>query len=254
MLLGAAAAAVGGGFGCTSTPIDVATLPPAVLANGLLAHWKFDDAVGASVEDSSGNGRDGLIFGPNWSWTEGRFGGALRFGGTDQVSVGLFPQATSRFSVSAWLRIETGSLGPPIAALLSNEQLGGLGTIAGGWSLNVALMPLDSNYHFGYWTAPPTSDFSYSECECVVAEQWMHIAAVVDTPAATLTLYVNGLPRSEVPIVGGITRGSGTLFMGRWPEQGRLLNGALDEVAIYGRALVPEEVAFLATAPASDPQ
>jgi hypothetical protein len=41
--------------------------------------------------------------------------------------------------------------------------------------------------------------------------------------------------------------------MGRWGPPGRNLAGTVDDVAIYSRALVPEEVALLASAPAPNP-
>ena len=48
--------------------------------------------------------------------------------------------------------------------------------------------------------------------------------------------------------------GERTLYMGRWPQTPtRPLTGALDDVAIYARALVPEEIALLSRAQAPDP-
>ena len=65
---GAMAAALGAaGLACTPGPVDVATIAPASVANGMVAHWTFDETAGATAHDSSGNGRDGNIFGPGWS-------------------------------------------------------------------------------------------------------------------------------------------------------------------------------------------
>lgn len=243
-----------GGAGCSAGPIEIATLPPAQIASGLLGHWTFDDGVGAVVQDSSGNERDGLVFGPGWSWTAGRFGGALSFGGADQVTVAGFPQATSNFTISAWLRVENSGTEPDIAAVLSTEILGGLGSpiSSGGWSFNVMLRPLDSQYHFAYWTGYPV-DLMIARCRCVVAQEWVHFAAVVESGEDSLVVYVNGLETARAPIAGPIMRGSGTLFMGHWPQSERFLVGSIDDVSIYARALVPAEIAFLAAAPALDP-
>ncbi len=241
-------------IGCSAGPIEVATLPPTQIATGLLAHWTFDDGVGAMVRDSSGNGRDGLIFGPGWSWTDGRFGGALAFGGSDQVTVAGFPQATANFTVSAWLRVEASGAEPEIGAVLSTELLGGAvpGGSSGGWSLNVLLRPLDSQYHFAYWAGYPP-DLEIARCSCVVAQRWVHLAAVVDQSIDALIVYVDGVEAGREFPIGSIMRGSGSLFMGRWPQSERFLVGSLDDVSIYARALVPEEIAFLASAPAIDP-
>ena len=62
-----------------------------------------------------------------------------------------------------------------------------------------------------------------------------------------------GKQRQQVPITRGIWPAPGALYMGRWPSPGHLLNGTLDDAAIYSRALVPEEIRLLAYAPATDP-
>jgi len=47
---------------------------------GLLGHWKFDEAGGDVVVDSSGNQNDGEIWGAQW--VKGKFGTALWFDGS----------------------------------------------------------------------------------------------------------------------------------------------------------------------------
>ena len=66
-------------------------------------------------------------------------------------------------------------------------------------------------------------------------------------------LFVAGHPRQQVAIPRGVWPAPGALYMGRWPSQGRLLTGMLDDVSIYARALVPEEITLLASAPAPNP-
>ena len=86
-----------------------------------------------------------------------------------------------------------------------------------------------------------------AECACVVFDTWVHLAAVVDADGGTLTFYVGGVARQQVPITRGIWPALGALYMGRppigGPGPGSLqLAGGLDDVAIYARALVPEEI------------
>jgi hypothetical protein len=249
----------GVGAGCTPGPLDVATIAPSNLANGLVAHWTFDETAGAIAHDSSGNGRDGSVFGPGWSWTPGHFDGALQFSGDDQATVGGgfgFPTATANYTVSAWLYVAYTDQQPPVAAVLSNEVPWGVGP-PGGWSLSLdAPGPgagPDGRYRFTFWFAQQPDGFIEVACGCVVFDAWTHLAAVIDTSAGTLTFFVGGHARQQLPITRGVWPAPGALYMGRWPSPGRMLAGKLDDVAIYSRALVPEEIGLLAAAPATDP-
>jgi hypothetical protein len=234
-----------GAAGCNAGPIGVAALPSDTLADGLVAHWRFDDGVGTVAHDSSGNGRDGTIFGTGWSWSAGRFGGAAHFSGVDQVTVAAFPAATASYTVSAWLRVASSELtGGLLSTLLSTEN--GFG----GWSLNVG-ETVTPSYGFGYPTS--AQDRAVALCTCLVPDTWSHVAVVVDN-GATLTMYVNGAAQATVPVAAAIPPGGATLYMARWYGLGRNLTGALDDVAIYSRALVAEEVGLLASAPAVDPR
>jgi hypothetical protein len=249
------AAAAGG---CTAGNVDVATLAPNSLAQGLVGHWTFDETAGATAHDTSGNLRDGAVastgFGPGWNWAPGHFGGGLHFSGVDQVTVGSppFPQPTASYSVAAWVMFQYGDVDPPLAAVLSTES--GFG---GGWSLNVAPPPPGpgggGSYRFAYPTGPDPMDYIHVECNCFVWTYWTHIAAVVDVPSGTLTMYINGVEQVQVAATQPIGPHQGTLFIGRWGPPGRNLAGTVDDVAIYSRALVPEEVALLASAPAPNP-
>lgn len=59
-----------------ATSIAETTLAP---EDGLIAHWKFDEASGLLALDSSGNGNDAKISGA--VYVEGRFGTALSLDG-----------------------------------------------------------------------------------------------------------------------------------------------------------------------------
>ena len=79
---------------------------------------------------------------------------------------------------------------------------------------------------------------------------------MLDADAATLTLYVAGVP-TAVPTGGAtILPGSTVLDIARSAELSPTfpVTGALDDIAIYARALLVEEVAELAIEPAPNPQ
>jgi hypothetical protein len=234
---------------CTSAPIDVATLVPDSLTDDQVAHWRFDDA-DATVRDSSGNGRNGAVLGPTWSWVPGKFGGALHFDEADQAVVVAFPQATTSYSVAAWLLVDDVDFNAPTPTLLTTEISSG----GGGWALNAVVGPPPGNYGFTYSVGPTLSDTVDVGCNCFDIGHWIHLAAVLDGNSSSLTFYVNGVAEDQVRPVPSITPGEMTLTMAHGAMPGRMLLGAMDDVVIYSRALVPEEITRLNANAAPDPR
>ena len=110
------------------------------------------------------------------------------------------------------------------------------------------------NYDFVY-AVPTPQGFAHTECYCVTMDAWTHLAFVVDGTAGTLTTYVNGAFEDVVAVPAAISPGQTSLLMGRWPgpvfgQSLRYLTGSLDDIAIWTRALVAEEVQMLFLAPA----
>ncbi|MES1208024.1 MAG: LamG domain-containing protein [Pseudomonadota bacterium] len=237
--------------GCSAAPIEIATLGQSALSNGLIAHWAFDEGSGGSVADGSGNGHNGLLQGLGWSWTPaGRFGSSIHLSGSDGVVVADFPAATHSYTVSAWVLIAATELGAPVANLLSSEVAGG------GWALYTLTGGGPPTYAFRYAVNAP-QQFWNVFCGCLPTDVWTHVAAVVDSDAGTLQLYVGAAPPVTTPVTTTIVAGSTTLNIGRsalqQPGAAFPLLGALDDIAIYSRALGPEEIAALGTAPAPNP-
>jgi hypothetical protein len=243
--LAAAGAAALAAAGCSAAPIEVGSLPADSLRNGLVAHWSFDEPSGDLVLDHSGNRNDGTIMGA--TRVDGQFAGALHFVAGDQVTVQAFQNATAAWSVSLWVRIASDELLADYVTLVSTEI-----AFTGGWEVNAIFDSNRPRYHFGYWVGPSQSDYDYAECDCFAADRWVHVAAVVDDAARSLSFYVDGALVKTVTIRGLILPGSPILYMASWsdPTTPRQLTGALDDVAIWSRALVREEIATLAHQPA----
>ncbi len=241
VFLGLAAGSV---FGCGTGPIQAVGLDPDPLAPGMVAHWRFDEGSGTGVADSSGNRLDGTIVGSTWSWIAGHCGGALHLERDDYVSVDGFPNATSNWTVAAWVQIPSQMVGAVDATLISTED-----ALKGGWELLVT----NSKYHFGYWTGIPTlNDYTYAACSsCIRPDQWQHLAATVDGEAMTLALYLDGKLQTRNTVPKLISPGVPTLYMGHWATTPpRPLVGSLDDVAIWNRTLSSAEIALLVEAPA----
>ena len=245
-LLTAAGVATGllAAVGCSPGPLEVATLSSGTLTNGLVAYWPLDEGNGTLAGDQSGNGHNGIITGP--MWVPGQFGSALQFSGPNYLSAGGFPFATASYSVSAWVFIEPYAIAAPIANIISTDTPGG------GWALYATFGPGNDGYVFHFFALGAPQDYTTVSCNtCFVPGSWVHLAAVVDGDASTLTLYVNGAPVKVTTTISAILPGSSTLYLARSAALNPTfpLTGEVDDIAIYSRALVDQEVAQLAQAP-----
>ncbi|WP_158674577.1 LamG-like jellyroll fold domain-containing protein [Streptomyces hoynatensis] len=98
------------GTASSAAPRDLRDTGSPIRAEG---SWLFDEEAGDTAADSSGNGRHLTGVDPA-AWTAGgRFGGAIRIGGTAAGPVTAHPplRTDAGFSVSAWLRLDGAALG-----------------------------------------------------------------------------------------------------------------------------------------------
>ena len=213
------------------------------LATGRVAEWTFEEAMGCTTGDQSGNGHDGAL-GPDCSgsanapqWTDGAQGGGLLFddGGDDRVTVASAApfQTPAALSLSAWVRLPTSNI---YRAIVDVRDAAG-----DGYNLYVSdgskgFLRINGDTVLGSKT--------------VADGQWHHLVGVYD--GSLLRLYVDG-------VLDGTTLGSSTsidvaapLRLGRnFAGGGFSFNGRLDTVTVYDRSLSEIEVfdLFLATQP-----
>jgi hypothetical protein len=257
---------------CGTTPLDVVDrspqtdggstnpLPDAMLADhfstardGLVAHWSFDEGAGLIAHDDSGNGYHAHLVGGYW--TLGRFGGGLAFLPGDYVAVDGFQDATAAWTVSAWARFGTSAAHGSWGSIVSTELLG-----QGGWIVYLEgdapfLLPR-LNFEF----ARPNSTYDgVGCCSDLAADVWYHVTAVADASLGVLILYHGTREATRIVLASAPTPGDPTLYMGKWRavdndrSLGGWLNGIIDDVTIFSRALSPTEVADLDAAPIPSP-
>jgi hypothetical protein len=228
-------------------PMDRPPPPPPDMGNptgspNLVAYWKFDEAAGASTAaDSSGNGNDGTLsmIDPATAWEQGHLGNGIHihdFGHVVMVksSTSLDSMANT-FTIAAWVkRVEPRS---GTYASIVSRQLGTQG---------------QDMFNFGF--VDGRLRFNGDRLTELIAPErgpavgtWGHVAITYD--GQRLRMYINAMEVAGTGRMGNIGPGDRPLIIGGNQNGGQTaepLEGVIDELRFYNRALAPTEIAALA--------
>lgn len=225
----------------------LATTVHADIADGLIAYWPLDEGSGTITADVSGSGSEGAVHGgPNW--VDGKFGSALEFDGSDDyVDCGnpsILDFGTSDFTISAW--VNSTDVGGETVVAKGGDNSGGI-----RWRFRVygttPQIVLDDN---ATKRDPPGSID-------VTDGDWHHMLAL--RRGTSVRVYVDGV---EDPVTTGHSESTlpadydlsgtsqhnayiGCLTLHDTGEIAKFFAGVIDDVAIWNRALTPEEISFL---------
>ena len=248
----------------SSAPLS-ATLPPtpalrsatgADLSQGLVAWYSFE----GSLSDGSGKANHGLPTG-SVSFTQGRVGQAVKLGGIRnpgyiRVPAGASMAVNDEYTFSFFARIDGGvgesdtggapALGEPQCPLAkSGDRI--------GWFFYIYAHPdqQKANTRYGDRWLGPFIDAQLP----VQLGSWVHFAVVYDSGQAIQ--YVNGseVGRASLLPMNAKSSNAEDLYIGIsncasvYPSHPLVypLDGAIDEVRIYNRALTADEVRALAS-------
>ncbi|MFH1726041.1 MAG: LamG-like jellyroll fold domain-containing protein [Elusimicrobiota bacterium] len=193
----------------------------------MVSYWTFDDSLDPGNDDFGAN--DGtLLNGP--VWTSGRVGGALGFDGVDDYV--YVPDSddwdfgAGDFAVEFWTRLRS----------LSGWRIF---MDIGGHDVGIRINYFGNNLEV-YVAHGSGQNFNFPWSPSL--NTWYHLAVIRNGNA--FEAYVDGSQiGSTQDVTGkditGLTRGVG---IGEAVKSTAHLNGDLDEVAIYNRALTPEEI------------
>ena len=202
----------------------------------LVAEWHFDEGAGSVLKDSSGNGNDGVIYGA--TWTEGKYGHALKFDGIDdylEIPSNSDLRPPKNFALEAWAQFDDFN---DYRTIIMHDDNGGGDD---GYFLRA-----DKNGKVQFFIGRPyaiiTSD------KTLTSGMWYHIVGIYDSNY-NLRIYINGVEdtnspkRMEGDVVYSLTK---NLNFGRrggtFHPNTVFMKGCIDEVRIYNRALASEEI------------
>jgi hypothetical protein len=216
-----------------TTQMIFSQVPSYVPTNGLVGYWPFN----GNANDASGNNLNGTVTGA--TLTTDRFGNANCAYNFDGISNKIEVNDNSQlqlttFTVSLWVNATSGySL-----VNKSNWSDGSLETfnIGLGTELLNSSIKMNSNCFAGQgWNNITTNTGS-------LYNSWKHIVVVFN--GSNVKHFVNGVQVNSQPLVGLMdTCFGGKLKFGAWWQSGPdYLNGKLDDIGIWNRALTQQEI------------
>lgn len=195
---------------------------------GLVLYLSFDEGSGDVAHDDSGNGNDGKIEGAEW--VEGKINKALEF---DGVSAGVTIEKddsiepSEAISITTWLKLNDSN---------GNHEIVRKQTPNGkGYDIRIQNGALHWWVNTGAW-----ANANYQEL--IPADEWVFLAGTYD--GSISRIYIDGEEVVSNNISGDILYDDAVLLVGTGAphDPNYKLNGALDEFAIFNRALPGDEV------------
>jgi len=218
---------------------------PLKLPSGAVVHCPLDEQQGNRVAAGLADGRTGRVHGQP-AWDSGQVAGGLKLDGKTYIDLGDTAgfERTDAFSYGAWVRASGG--GAIIARMDDAAAYRGWDVYLTGKGVEVHLVHR--------W--PENSVHMISKSP-LPSDRWTHVFVTYDgsSRAAGCRLYFNGKLQpvnvTHDKLTGSIRTDKPLHIARRNP--GGTLAGAIDDVRIYPRALVPEEVSALAGQDAISP-
>jgi len=212
--------------GKRTTPVDPGSA-------GLLAWWPCDEGEGTVVGDASGNGHDGVFVNGDPAWVEGIHGSAVELVGPTLIEVPPLNVELTEATMAGWIK----PYGPqPDWSSFIMTRTPGLAT-----GFNVL------GYQLAYHWNDTSDSWSFRGGDMIAEDDWTFAAVTIEPDKATF--YVNGEAGSVNEITHGPCLWNSNVYLGgdgnaNWIA--RRMNGALDDVLIYDRALSAGEIRYLA--------
>ncbi len=219
---------------------SVSSLLVKSLDDGLVAHWSLNEGSGSLINDLTGSGHSGVINGPVWA--EGIDGDCLHFDGTqDLVTIDDSPDFNvESTTISAWVKFE--SFGDDEKIILRDQGAGDPETRL--WQMTMFAANefgvIMSTVNEGTWGI----DIRIEADQFFNLDQWHHVVVTYDGMSRG-RLFVDGALAGEDDSSGPLLAGAQEIEIGGSsyePNSWFSLDGAIDEVRIYSRALTSTEI------------
>jgi Concanavalin A-like lectin/glucanases superfamily/Bacterial Ig domain/Purple acid Phosphatase, N-terminal domain len=212
---------------------------------GLVGYWPFNEGSGTQASDLSGQNETVTLNGAGWG--AGRIGsGSLSLNGSS-ASANVADSAALRLSgdatVSLWVKHTaipaSGSWMYYVEKGLDNSENYALGAYTDSGGTRLFFEFVDSTGTYQYCTQGTGAMLS--------AGVWTHVAAAFDHTHGQLVFFINGQQVKSIALAQSLKATTDPLVIGQQNVSGYefWMNGLVDDLRIYNRALTGPEVQVL---------
>lgn len=198
------------------------------LQTGLSGHWRLD----GSSNDAAGNNPI-LSQNGDFTWVAGVSGQAVDFDGNDYLRTDQNVEMGKSYSIAAWVYPRDTSGNNYVAA----KGADGESSATDLKSLRIENGKFSMKYEYNVGT-----DFNGDSDFTVPLNVWTHFVVTRDELSGDAQMYANG---NLVQVFTGTSTPSvntAVFNIGRWDNNASYLDGQIDDVRIYTRAISADEV------------
>jgi Concanavalin A-like lectin/glucanases superfamily len=208
--------------------------PTALVKEGLLAYWSFDEGNGRLAQDLTKSRNHALLIGARW--TRGVLGAAMQASAANEYAQFLYPATLNQWTISLWVKIDR----------LQGDA--GLVMTTGNAPGQVQLYIRGD----GYVQANIVNSGGSNPRLRIEPGAWRHIVVRYgrNDQGATCETFVDGELDNQFTANKDIAPIIGPGRIGGWHDDdpNRAFLGAIDDVRLYGRVLSNPEIAMLVAA------
>jgi hypothetical protein len=195
----------------------------------LLGWWTCDEGAGTIVGDASGNGRDGIFVEGDPAWGSGIRGSAAVLVGPTLIEIPPLNLELKEATMAGWIK-PNGSQPDWSSFIMTRDP-----ALATGFNV--------LGFQLAYHWNDTGSSWSFRGGDMIAEDDWTFAAVTIESDKATF--YVNGVAGSVNEIPHGPCDWNSNIYLGGDGTAGwvsRRMNGALDDVSLFSRALTADEI------------
>lgn len=198
-------------------------------------HYNFNEGSGSVANDTTTNGKDAALSGSP-SWVTGVQGSALKFNGTS--SYGTIPSTTTpgEITIALWAKSGASTWNSSHSFISQRPAFSAGGKGAGSTGIQFMVNTTSGTHYHSY---SPTNGFDIA--------QWHHYAFTYSPTSKVKAIYVDGVMKETILIDGAtaVAAVNAPIIIGKDNKSSNYLNGQLDDIRVYDRALPAEEIRAL---------